>query len=139
MLWIFIQEHSLNSMIRFPQAKGLGYAMNTAEELKFVKQIAEATGVVLDPVYRFGNSFNFTWYIKNDICACIYIYIYILNSILFSSMCALLASYTVGKQQLACWETWKRTLLNGNLTRYCSYTLAGSSGYLIRLMKWSRW
>lgn len=34
------------------QAKGLGYAMNTAEELKFVKDIAATTGVVLDPVYR---------------------------------------------------------------------------------------
>ncbi|OMO69409.1 Tryptophan synthase beta subunit-like PLP-dependent enzymes superfamily [Corchorus capsularis] len=34
------------------QAKGLGYAMNTSEELKFVKEIATATGVVLDPVYR---------------------------------------------------------------------------------------
>ncbi|XP_022726213.1 bifunctional D-cysteine desulfhydrase/1-aminocyclopropane-1-carboxylate deaminase, mitochondrial isoform X2 [Durio zibethinus] len=32
-------------------AKGLGYAINTSEELKFVKEIAEATGVVLDPVY----------------------------------------------------------------------------------------
>ncbi|RRT60992.1 hypothetical protein B296_00020256 [Ensete ventricosum] len=33
------------------QAKGLGYAMNTAEELQFVKDVAAATGVVLDPVY----------------------------------------------------------------------------------------
>ncbi|KAK6249867.1 hypothetical protein SCA6_003872 [Theobroma cacao] len=32
-------------------AKGLGYAINTSEELKFVKEIAAATGVVLDPVY----------------------------------------------------------------------------------------
>ncbi|OAY70152.1 putative D-cysteine desulfhydrase 1, mitochondrial [Ananas comosus] len=32
-------------------AKGLGYAMNTAEELEFVKKIAAATGIVLDPVY----------------------------------------------------------------------------------------
>lgn len=36
------------------QAKGLGYAINTTEELRFVKEVAEATGVVLDPVYRFG-------------------------------------------------------------------------------------
>jgi hypothetical protein len=27
--------------------------MNTAEELKFVKDIAVATGIVLDPVYRY--------------------------------------------------------------------------------------
>ncbi|KAK5782524.1 hypothetical protein PVK06_037028 [Gossypium arboreum] len=32
-------------------AKGLGYAINTSEELKFVKEVAAATGVVLDPVY----------------------------------------------------------------------------------------
>ncbi|GLT74171.1 hypothetical protein SLA2020_459840 [Shorea laevis] len=32
-------------------AKGQGYAMSTHEELKFVKEIAAATGVVLDPVY----------------------------------------------------------------------------------------
>ncbi|KAL7234965.1 hypothetical protein ACSBR1_018440 [Camellia fascicularis] len=38
-------------IIDIQNAKGLGYAMNTTEELKFVKEIAEATGVVLDPVY----------------------------------------------------------------------------------------
>ncbi|KAL8456352.1 hypothetical protein ACS0TY_034535 [Phlomoides rotata] len=32
-------------------AKGLGYAISTIEELKFVREIAEATGIVLDPVY----------------------------------------------------------------------------------------
>ncbi|KAJ8752485.1 hypothetical protein K2173_004773 [Erythroxylum novogranatense] len=32
-------------------AKGLGYAINTSEELKFVKEVATATGVILDPVY----------------------------------------------------------------------------------------
>lgn len=36
------------------QAKGLGYAINTEEELNFVKEIAEATGVILDPVYRYN-------------------------------------------------------------------------------------
>lgn len=35
------------------QAKGVGYAISTTEELKFVKEVAEATGVILDPVYRF--------------------------------------------------------------------------------------
>ncbi|KAL7234966.1 hypothetical protein ACSBR1_018441 [Camellia fascicularis] len=38
-------------IIDIQNAKGLGYAMNTTEELKFVKEIADATGVVLDPVY----------------------------------------------------------------------------------------
>lgn len=34
------------------QAKGLGYAINTSEEINFVKEIAATTGIVLDPVYR---------------------------------------------------------------------------------------
>ncbi|KAH9780801.1 hypothetical protein KPL71_008225 [Citrus sinensis] len=39
-------------MTRQPRlSKGLGYAINTSEELNFVKDIAAATGVVLDPVY----------------------------------------------------------------------------------------
>ncbi|XP_042405857.1 putative D-cysteine desulfhydrase 1, mitochondrial isoform X1 [Zingiber officinale] len=38
-------------LVEIQDAKGLGYAMSTAEELKFVKDIAAATGVVLDPVY----------------------------------------------------------------------------------------
>lgn len=37
----------------FLQAKGKGYAMNTSEELKFVKEVASSTGVILDPVYRY--------------------------------------------------------------------------------------
>ncbi|KAE8125916.1 hypothetical protein FH972_020677 [Carpinus fangiana] len=40
-----------NEILIFLQAKGLGYAINTSEELKFVKEVAAATGVVLDPVY----------------------------------------------------------------------------------------
>jgi len=33
------------------QAKGVGYAMSTTEELKTVQAVAAATGIVLDPVY----------------------------------------------------------------------------------------
>ncbi|RCV08560.1 hypothetical protein SEVIR_1G342900v4 [Setaria viridis] len=46
-------QSGLNShdIVSIENAKGLGYAMNTAEELKFVKDIAAATGIVLDPVY----------------------------------------------------------------------------------------
>lgn len=40
-----------SDIVSIQSAKGLGYAMNTSEELKFVKEIAETTGVVLDPVY----------------------------------------------------------------------------------------
>ncbi|KAL6178294.1 hypothetical protein ACLB2K_049812 [Fragaria x ananassa] len=38
-------------IINIQNAKGLGYAINTAEELTFVKEIASTTGVILDPVY----------------------------------------------------------------------------------------
>ncbi|KAJ6748920.1 1-AMINOCYCLOPROPANE-1-CARBOXYLATE DEAMINASE-RELATED [Salix purpurea] len=40
-----------HDIVNIQNAKGLGYAINTFEELKFVKRIATATGVVLDPVY----------------------------------------------------------------------------------------
>ncbi|KAH7446110.1 hypothetical protein KP509_01G039500 [Ceratopteris richardii] len=38
-------------IVNIVDAKGLGYAMSTNAELAFVKEIAEATGIVLDPVY----------------------------------------------------------------------------------------
>ncbi|QHO23930.1 hypothetical protein HN51_047577 [Arachis hypogaea] len=38
-------------IVDIQNAKGLGYALNTSEELNFVREIAAATGVVLDPVY----------------------------------------------------------------------------------------
>ncbi|KAL3342568.1 hypothetical protein AABB24_026548 [Solanum stoloniferum] len=38
-------------IVNIENARGLGYAMNTADELKFLKQVAETTGVILDPVY----------------------------------------------------------------------------------------
>lgn len=43
----------LNSrdLISIINAKGLGYAMSTTEELKCVTEIAETTGIILDPVY----------------------------------------------------------------------------------------
>lgn len=40
-----------HDIVNIQDAKGLGYALNTTEELKFVKDIAAATGVILDPVY----------------------------------------------------------------------------------------
>uniref|UniRef100_A0ACD6A583 Uncharacterized protein n=2 Tax=Avena sativa TaxID=4498 RepID=A0ACD6A583_AVESA len=54
-----VQDHidglqsGLNShhIVTIEDAKGLGYAMSTADELKFVKDVAAATGIVLDPVY----------------------------------------------------------------------------------------
>ncbi|KAL7585487.1 putative D-cysteine desulfhydrase 1, mitochondrial [Lactuca sativa] len=46
-------EAGVNShdIVKIENAKGVGYAMSTAEELKFVKEVAESTGVILDPVY----------------------------------------------------------------------------------------
>ncbi|WCJ42320.1 D-cysteine desulfhydrase [Euphorbia peplus] len=44
---------NLNSrdIVDIQNAKGAGYAMNTSDELQFVKEVAISTGVVLDPVY----------------------------------------------------------------------------------------
>ncbi|KAH7853114.1 hypothetical protein Vadar_033430 [Vaccinium darrowii] len=42
---------SSRGIVDIKNAKGIGYAMSTPEELKFVKEVAQATGVVLDPVY----------------------------------------------------------------------------------------
>ncbi|KAL1541959.1 Deoxycytidine monophosphate (dCMP) deaminase [Salvia divinorum] len=42
---------SSHDIVNIQNAKGLGYAMNTTEELTFVQEIAKATGIVLDPVY----------------------------------------------------------------------------------------
>ncbi|ONK61276.1 uncharacterized protein A4U43_C08F28020 [Asparagus officinalis] len=50
-----MDSHDIANIIN---AKGLGYAMNTAEELKFVKHIAETSGVVLDPVYSGKAAYN---------------------------------------------------------------------------------
>lgn len=46
-------QAGLNSrdILDLKDGKGLGYAKNTEEELKFVKEIAETTGIILDPVY----------------------------------------------------------------------------------------
>ncbi|MCO5559988.1 hypothetical protein L7F22_013592 [Adiantum nelumboides] len=38
-------------IVNVVDAKGLGYAMSTSAELKVVKEVAETTGIVLDPVY----------------------------------------------------------------------------------------
>mmetsp|Transcript_3974 Transcript_3974/g.11229 ORF Transcript_3974/g.11229 Transcript_3974/m.11229 type:complete len:423 (+) Transcript_3974:149-1417(+) len=38
-------------LMRMVNAKGLGYAISSEEELEVMKQVAMATGVVLDPVY----------------------------------------------------------------------------------------
>ncbi|KAJ0483403.1 putative D-cysteine desulfhydrase [Helianthus annuus] len=48
----FIYLFFFINSIYFLKAKGLGYAMSIAEELKFVKDIAETTGVISD-LYKF--------------------------------------------------------------------------------------
>ncbi|KAL9683245.1 hypothetical protein QQ045_015064 [Rhodiola kirilowii] len=42
---------SSRDIVSIINAKGIGYAMSTSDELTFIKDIAAATGVVLDPVY----------------------------------------------------------------------------------------
>ncbi|KAM7252381.1 hypothetical protein ACFE04_024264 [Oxalis oulophora] len=50
--WGYIEAiREIEEQVGASEAKGLGYAMNTSEELEFVKEIASATGIVLDPVY----------------------------------------------------------------------------------------
>ncbi|PIA33701.1 hypothetical protein AQUCO_04000038v1 [Aquilegia coerulea] len=54
---------SSRDIVDIQDSKGLGYAMNTTEELEFVKEVAAATGVVLDPVYRHV-SLNFIYFLS---------------------------------------------------------------------------
>lgn len=42
---------SSRDILDIKDGQGLGYAINTEEELKFIKEIAETTGIILDPVY----------------------------------------------------------------------------------------
>ncbi|KAL3688961.1 hypothetical protein R1sor_015270 [Riccia sorocarpa] len=48
---------SSRDIVDMKMAKGLGYAISTAEELKIVKEVAESTAVILDPVYS-GKALN---------------------------------------------------------------------------------
>ena len=42
---------SAADLVRFVQAKGAGYALSRPEELQTLQRVAEATAIVLDPVY----------------------------------------------------------------------------------------
>lgn len=57
----FIRQHLV-----VHQGKGLGYALSTPEELKFVMQFARETGVVLDPVYSGKALCNFLRVVESD-------------------------------------------------------------------------
>jgi D-cysteine desulfhydrase family pyridoxal phosphate-dependent enzyme len=46
--------------------KGLGYAVNTPEELDFIQSFAVATGIVLDPVYSGKAMYNFVRHLKEN-------------------------------------------------------------------------
>ncbi|XP_062118179.1 putative D-cysteine desulfhydrase 1, mitochondrial [Humulus lupulus] len=48
-----LEAHGVASrdIVTIQNAKGMGYAISTPEEIKFLKDIAAATGVVLDPVF----------------------------------------------------------------------------------------
>ncbi|KAJ1688869.1 hypothetical protein LUZ63_013024 [Rhynchospora breviuscula] len=40
-----------HEIVDITDVQGLGYAISTEEELQFIKEIAQATGIILDPVY----------------------------------------------------------------------------------------
>ena len=46
-----LQGKGAEDLFEAIQAKGSGYAISTKEELACVKEVAEMTGVILDPVY----------------------------------------------------------------------------------------
>jgi D-cysteine desulfhydrase len=48
------------------QGKGLGYAVNTQEELDLCVQFAQDTGIVLDSVYTGKALYNFVEHVKQD-------------------------------------------------------------------------
>ncbi|KAL7576686.1 hypothetical protein ACA910_005612 [Epithemia clementina (nom. ined.)] len=54
----FIRRHML-----VHQGKGLGYAVSTEQELEFVRNFAQATGIVLDPVYSGKALYHFARYV----------------------------------------------------------------------------
>ncbi|KAF6148828.1 hypothetical protein GIB67_014199 [Kingdonia uniflora] len=47
------------NLLHIQDVKGLGYAISTQEEILFIKKIAEATGVILDPVYSGKAAYGF--------------------------------------------------------------------------------
>ena len=49
--WACLGVESSNSLVRFVQAKGIGYALNRAEELETITDVAASTGIILDNVY----------------------------------------------------------------------------------------
>jgi D-cysteine desulfhydrase len=61
----FIRQH-----LTVYQGKGLGYAMATDEELDFVSEFAQTTGVVLDPVYSGKALYNFMKLVEQDSTFC---------------------------------------------------------------------
>ena len=48
------------------QAKGAGYAISSKDELRFVSDVAQATGVILDPVYSGKALFQFAMDVARD-------------------------------------------------------------------------
>ena len=53
-------------LFRAIQAKGHGYAISTEEELSFVKEVAETTGIILDPVYSGKALYQFAMDVQKD-------------------------------------------------------------------------
>ncbi|XP_077230905.1 D-cysteine desulfhydrase 1, mitochondrial-like [Tasmannia lanceolata] len=53
-------------LLHIQDEKGLGYAISTTEELAFIKEVAETTGVILDPVYSGKAAYGFSKDVKKN-------------------------------------------------------------------------
>ena len=53
-------------LVSVVNAKGLGYAISTEEELAFVHDVARTTGVILDPVYSGKALYTFVRDVKKN-------------------------------------------------------------------------
>jgi D-cysteine desulfhydrase len=48
---------AVEDLVEIDDAKGIGYALSTSEELEFIKLLAQKTGIITDPVYS-GKAFH---------------------------------------------------------------------------------
>ena len=52
--------------LELAQGRGAGYAESTQEELRFIQQVCEASGVLLDPVYTGKAFYKFVETVRAD-------------------------------------------------------------------------
>jgi D-cysteine desulfhydrase len=61
-----ISEEEVRQMLTIYQGKGVGYAMNTSDETKFISDVGRASAFVLDPVYTGKAMYNFCKIVDED-------------------------------------------------------------------------